>query len=67
MQIPNLKNLTLKLINLGHMRNSSPVFAGLPFRFANKRVSGSGFQLLSKSPSAPSDTCQPLDAILPGR
>jgi len=29
----------------------------------NKRVSGSGFQPLPKSPSATSDTCRMLDVI----
>ena len=35
-----------------------------PQRSLNKRVSGSGFQLSSKLPSAISDTCQPLGEIV---
>jgi len=47
----------------GGVRNSSPAIAGSPFRSANKRVSGSGFQLSPKTPSAISDTRWPLSEI----
>ena len=38
MQEANLMNLTLKSINLGGVRNSSPAFAGSPFGSAKNEL-----------------------------
>ncbi len=49
MQKTNLMNLPLKLLDLRRARNSSPVFSGLPFGFANGQIYSSIFYSTEKT------------------